>query len=276
VTHGSVAQKAETVPRSSMLRFKPVVRVPDRWGTPLALLLLILAWEIAGRLADAVFFAPFSSVITAWWSLMLSGRLPLALTASLQALVAGFGLATVLGLTIGSLMGLSRTVNYLLDIFVNTLMAAPLVALIPIIAIFLGLDVWARAAVVFLFSFFVIVVNAEAGMKAASPDLIEMARSFGLARRQIFRAVILPAALPAFMAGIRLGMVRAVKGMVTAELFMSMTGLGALIDFYGSQFQTDQLLAVLMTVVVVSLALGSVVKRADKRLSRWQLGASRH
>jgi len=276
MAHGSVAQKVEAGPRSSILRLKPLVRVPSRWSTPLALLLLIVAWEIAGRLADAVFFAPFSGVITAWWSLMFSGGLPLALTASLQALLVGFGLALVLGLTLGSLMGLSRSFKYLLDIFVNTLMVAPLVAVIPVIAIFLGLDVWARAAVVFLFAVFVITVNAEAGMKAASPDLIEMARSFGLGQSQIFRVVILPAALPAFMAGIRLGIVRAVKGMVTAELFMSMTGLGALVDYYGSQFQTDKLLAVLLTVVVISMGLGSAVNRVDRRLSRWQLGANRH
>lgn len=274
MAHGSVAQKVKAGSKPSIQRFKPMLRVPSRLTTPLALLLLIIGWEIAGRLSDAVFFAPFSEVITAWWSLMLSGRLPLAITASLHALAVGFGLALVLGLTIGSLMGLSRTFTYLLDIFVNVLMAAPLVAMIPIIAIFLGLDVWARAAVVFLFSFFVITVNAEAGIKAASPNLIEMARSFGLARSQILRVVILPAALPAFMAGIRLGIIRAVKGMVTAELFMSMTGLGALADYYGSQFQTDKLLAVLLTVVMVSMLLSGVVNRVDKRLSRWQLGAS--
>lgn len=244
----------------------------DRFSTPLALIAGLILWEVVGRLSNVVFFAPFSEVIQALWELALSGRLADAVTTSLQSLFAGFGLAVVLGLLIGTAMGLSDTARYMLDVYISTLMAAPLIALIPIIAIFLGLDVWGRAAVVFLFSFFVIVVNTEAGMKAADPELIEMAQSFCLSRRSIFLSVTLPAAMPAVLAGLRLGLIRAVKGMVTAEMFMAIVGLGALLDYYGSQFKAAELFAVLLTVVVISMLVSSGVNLLNRRLTRWQSG----
>jgi NitT/TauT family transport system permease protein len=202
----------------------------------------------------------------------MSGELTDAATTSLQSLLIGFTVAAVLGLSIGIAMGLSDTVRHTLDVYINTLMAAPLIALIPIIAIFVGLDVAGRAAIVFLFSFFVITVNAEAGVKTTDPDLIEMAQSFCLSRRRIFLAVILPGAMPAILAGVRLGLVQGVKGMVTAEIFMAITGLGALLDYYGSQFKAAELFAVLLVVVGISMLVSSGFMLLSRRLTRWQTG----
>ena len=244
----------------------------DRFSTPLALVVGVIIWEVLGRTSHAVFFAPFSEAVRALWRLALSGELTDAVTTSLQSLLIGFTVAAVLGLSIGIAMGLSDTVRYTLDVYINTLMAAPLIALIPIIAIFVGLDVAGRAAVVFLFSFFVITVNAEAGVKTTDPDLMEMAQAFCLSRRRIFLSVILPGALPAILAGLRLGMVQGVKGMVTAEIFMAMTGLGALLDYYGSQFKAAELFAVLLVVVAISMLVSSGFMLLSRRLTRWQTG----
>jgi NitT/TauT family transport system permease protein len=271
----STVQHMDVAPRIAWRRLWPSGRLPQRLSTPVALAVLLVAWEIGGRVSNAVFFPPMSGIAVAWWELVRSGELPSAMTTSLQALGVGFGLALLLGVAIGTAMGLSDTFKYLSDIYINTLMAAPLIVLIPIIAVFFGLDVWARAVVVFLFSFFVITLNAEAGMKATSSELVEMAHSFGLSRRQIFLVVILPAALPAIMAGLRLGIIRAVKGMVTAELFMSLTGLGALVDYYGLQFKAEELFAVLITIIAVSMIAGAAMHRLDRRLSRWQRGIAR-
>jgi len=244
----------------------------DRFSTPLALVVGVIIWEVLGRISHAVFFAPFSEAVLALWRLAMSGELTDAATTSLQSLLIGFTVAAVLGLSIGIAMGLSDTVRHTLDVYINTLMAAPLIALIPIIAIFVGLDVAGRAAIVFLFSFFVITVNAEAGVKTTDPDLIEMAQSFCLSRRRIFLAVILPGAMPAILAGVRLGLVQGVKGMVTAEIFMAITGLGALLDYYGSQFKAAELFAVLLVVVGISMLVSSGFMLLSRRLTRWQTG----
>ncbi len=244
----------------------------DRFSTPLALIGGVIIWEILGRTTDAVFFAPFSEAVRALGGLILSGQLARATVTSLQALILGFTLAAVLGLSVGIAMGLSDTVRHSLDMYINTFMAAPLIALIPIIAIFVGLDVEGRAGVVFLFSFFVITVNAEAGVKTTDPDLVEMARAFCLSRRRIFTAVILPGAMPAILAGLRLGLVQGVKGMVTAEIFMAITGLGALLDYYGNQFKAAELFAVLFVVVAISMLVSSSFMLLTRRLTRWQTG----
>jgi NitT/TauT family transport system permease protein len=244
----------------------------ERLSTPIALVVFLIGWEILGRISNALFFPPFSAVVSTWWKMLSSGELARAMTVSLQALVVGYGLAVLLGVAVGTAMGLSRTVGYLLDIYVTTLMAAPLIALIPIIAIFFGLDVGARAVVVFLFSFFVITLNTDAGMQVADPQMKEMARSFCLSPWQIFVKITLPSAIPAVLAGMRLGIVRAVKGMVTSEMFMALTGLGALLEFYGSQFRPNELFAVLLTVIAFSMIVGAFVKLLDRRLTRWQRG----
>ena len=263
-THTAGASGPPQVKRSKAL--------VERFSTPLALVAGVIIWEVLGRISNAVFFAPFSEAVRALWRLALSGELTDAVTTSLQSLLIGFTVAAVLGLSIGIAMGLSDTVRYTLDVYINTLMAAPLIALIPIIAIFVGLDVAGRAAVVFLFSFFVITVNAEAGVKTTDPDLMEMAQAFCLSRRRIFLSVILPGALPAILAGLRLGMVQGVKGMVTAEIFMAMTGLGALLDYYGSQFKAAELFAVLLVVVAISMLVSSGFMLLSRRLTRWQTG----
>ena len=263
-THTAGASGPPQVKRSKAL--------VERFSTPLALVAGVIIWEVLGRISNAVFFAPFSEAVRALWRLALSGELTDAVTTSLQSLLIGFTVAAVLGLSIGIAMGLSDTVRYMLDVYINTLMAAPLIALIPIIAIFVGLDVGGRAAIVFLFSFFVITVNAEAGVKTTDPDLIEMAQAFCLSRPRIFQTVILPGAMPAILAGLRLGLVQGVKGMVTAEIFMAITGLGALLDYYGSQFKAAELFAVLLGVVASSMLVSSGFMLLSRRLTRWQTG----
>lgn len=272
MAEGIQGTQVHSVGEATLPRVNRSKALLERYSTPLALVAGVIIWEVLGRTTEAVFFAPFSEVVKALGGLVLSGQLIRAATTSLQSLLVGFTVAAVLGLSIGIAMGLSDTVRHSLDLYINTFMAAPLIALIPIIAIFIGLDTGGRAAIVFLFSFFVITVNAEAGVKGTDPDLIEMAQSFCLSRRKIFMDVILPGAMPAILAGLRLGLVQGVKGMVTAEIFMAMTGLGALLDYYGSQFKAAELFAVLLVVVAISMVVSSGFVVLNRRLTRWQTG----
>jgi ABC-type nitrate/sulfonate/bicarbonate transport system permease component len=127
-----------------------------------------------------------------------------------------------------------------------------------------------RIAVVFLFAIFVIIINTMTGVKQVDTVLLEMARSFGAREREIFFKIMLPAALPAIMAGLRLGMGRAVKGMVTAEMLLTLTGIGAMIMQYGSSFATDSLFAVILTILLVALLAMKAVQWIDRRLTGWK------
>ncbi len=231
---------------------------------------LAALWEIAGRLFDSVLIPPLSKIGSAWLRLLVSGKLLSNLMMSLGTLAAGFFLAVILGIFIGILMGRFREVEHFLDLYINALMSAPTTAFVPVLILWFGLGVESRVAVVFLFAFFVIVINTMTGVKQVDRTFVEMARSFGAKETELFYKVILPAAMPAIMAGVRLGMGRAVKGMVTAEMLLTLTGIGAMIMQYGSAFATDSLFAVILTVLTVAMVAMKLVRMLDQRLTGWK------
>ena len=243
----------------------------SRFGTNFfSLLSLALLWEVTGRAMDSTLIPPLSQIGAAWLKLLSSGKLLSNLSMSLTTLVTGFCLAVLIGVVIGLLMGRFRAVEHFLDLYVNALMSAPSTAFVPVLILWFGLGVESRVAVVFLFAVFVIIINTMTGVKQVDTVLVEMARSFGAREKEIFFMIILPAALPAIMAGLRLGMGRAVKGMVTAEMLLTLTGIGAMIMQYGSSFATDSLFAVIFTVLLIALLTMKSVQWLDRRLTGWK------
>lgn len=232
---------------------------------------LIILWEVAGRFFDSPLIPPVSKIAAAWWKLLAGGKLLPNLLTSLGTMAAGFALAVLAGVIIGLLMGRFRSVEHFLDLYINSLMSAPTTAFVPVLIMWFGLGVESRIAVVFLFAFFVIVINTMTGVKQVDNVLVEMARSFGGKEREVFFKIVLPAALPAIMAGIRLGMGRAVKGMVTAEMLLTLTGIGGMIMQYGSAFATDALFAVVLTVLIVAMLTMKLVRKIDQRLTGWKV-----
>jgi NitT/TauT family transport system permease protein len=244
----------------------------NRFGTNmLSILSLALLWEVAGRTLDSVLIPPLSQIGAAWWKLLSSGKLLSNLTMSLTTLAAGFVLAVLIGIVVGVLMGRFRAVEHFLDLYVNALMSAPTTAFIPVLILWFGLGVQSRIAVVFLFAVFVIIINTMTGVKQVDRVFVEMARSFGAREKEIFFKIILPAAMPAIMAGVRLGMGRAVKGMVTAEMLLTLTGIGAMIMQYGSAFATDSLFAVILTILMVAMITMKLVQWVDRWLTGWKV-----
>jgi len=238
--------------------------------TLVAMVGLLGAWEILGRADLSTFLPPASRVAAAWWTLMVNGTLVNAAASSLLSLVKGFVPAAVLGIAIGLAMGRFRTVRYLLDGWVNALMSAPLSALVPVLIALFGIRDTVVAATVFMFSFFVIVVNTMTGVRSTDRSLVEMARAFGASEATLFGRIYLPAALPAVMLGLRLGVVQAVKGMVVGEMLISLVGLGERLIYYGNTFLIPDLYAVIVSVLIVALLTSSLVQRADAALVRWK------
>jgi len=123
---------------------------------------------------------------------------------------------------------------------------------------------------VFMFSFFVIVVNTLTGVRSTDPSLVEMARSFGAGELALFGRVYLPSALPAVMLGLRLGVVQAVKGMVVGEMLISLVGLGERLIYYGNTFLIAELYAVIASVLLIALATSQLAQALDRALIRWK------
>ena len=231
---------------------------------------LALLWEVTGRIMDSTLIPPLSRIVLAWWKLLSSGKLLANISMSLTTLAIGFLLAVLCGVVLGLLMGRFRAVEHFLDLYVNALMSAPTTAFVPVLILWFGLGIESRIAVVFLFAVFVIIINTMTGVKQVDGVLVEMARSFGAREREVFFKIMLPAALPAIMAGVRLGMGRAVKGMVTGEMLLTLTGIGAMIMQYGSAFATDSLFAVILTSLMLALLTMKAVQWVDRRLTGWK------
>ena len=243
----------------------------NQFGTNvLSIFSLAAIWEVAGRTLDSTLIPPLSQIGAAWWKLFASGKLLSNLTMSLATLAAGFFLAVLIGIVVGVLMGRFRAVEHFLDLYVNALMSAPMTAFVPVLILWFGLGVESRIAVVFLFAVFVVIINTMTGVKQVDTVLVEMARSFGAKEREVFFKIMLPAAMPAIMAGVRLGMGRAVKGMVTAEMLLTLTGIGAMIMQYGSSFATDSLFAVILTILIIAMITMKLVQWLDQRLTGWK------
>jgi NitT/TauT family transport system permease protein len=235
-----------------------------------AVLGLLVAWEVLGRFNLSMFVPPVSEVAVAWWELLANGTLARAASSSLASLVKGFVPAAVLGIAVGLAMGRFATVRHLLDGWVNALMSAPLSALVPVLIALFGIRDTVVAATVFMFSFFVIVVNTMTGVRGTERSLVDMARVFGAGEVALFRRIYLPAALPAVMLGLRLGIVQAVKGMVVGEMLISLVGLGERLIYYGNTFLITELYAVILSVLVIALITGQLVQAADRALVRWK------
>ena len=235
-----------------------------------AVLALLLVWELLGRLNVSMFIPPVSHVAVVWWKLAGDGTLWRAASSSLQSLAKGFALAAVLGVAVGLAMGRFATVRHLLDGWVNALMSAPLSALVPVLIALFGLRDTVVTAAVFMFSFFVIVVNTMTGVCGTERSLVEMARVFGAGELALFRRIYLPSALPATMLGLRLGVVQAVKGMVVGEMLISLVGLGERLIYYGNTFLITELYAVIVSVLVLALVASQLAHAADRMLIRWK------
>lgn len=235
-----------------------------------ALALLVAGWEVLGRLNVSMFVPPLSSVAVAWWRLAADGTLASAAASSGWSLLRGFVPAVVLGVALGLAMGRFTAVRYFFDGWVNTLMSAPLSALVPVLIALFGIRDTVVAASVFMFSFFVIVVNTMTGVRGADRSLVEMARVFGAGELALFRRIYLPAALPAVMLGLRLGAIQAVKGLVVGEMLISLIGLGERLIYYGNTFLVTELYAVIASVLAVALVASALVGALDRALIRWK------
>ncbi|MBI2873474.1 MAG: ABC transporter permease [Firmicutes bacterium] len=229
----------------------------------------VLLWEILGRLKISVIIPTVSGAVKAWFDLILSGKLGPHIVVSLGYFAAGFFLAVFVGILLGALMARYQLIEDALDFWINLGMSAPMLAFIPLLIILFGLGDATRVAVTFLFAFWVIVVNTFTGIRYLDPALVEMAVSFGASEGQLFWKIRLLGALPLIMAGIRMGVGRAIKGMVNGEMLITVVGLGAMVMHYGNTFNGEYLFAIIATITVVALVFTSLIRFGHRRLAPW-------
>jgi ABC-type nitrate/sulfonate/bicarbonate transport system permease component len=242
-----------------------------RWVITLAsVAILTLLWEWFGRDINPVFGSYPSAIAEAFLELVRSGKLQAATLESLQPFVVGYGLAILLGVPLGLVIGRYRVAEAALGIYVTAGYAMPLVALVPLLVLWLGLGFAVKAAVVFLMSVFPICINTWLGVTAVPKSLIEVGKSFVAPNTVILRRIILPATLPYIMAGIRLAVGRAVVAMVIAEFFTTISGLGAIIINSANNFDTATMFVPIVVLMIIAIGLNGLIGLIERRVAPWQ------
>tara|TARA_A100001391_G_scaffold205403_1_gene205772 strand:- start:58015 stop:58839 length:825 start_codon:yes stop_codon:yes gene_type:complete len=240
------------------------------WYRLTSIVLVVGGWEILGQNINPLFLAPPSAILVAAYEMTLSGQLPVAFAQSVVTLLVGFVAASLIGIILGLLIGRYKPVEASTDWIVNALYATPLVAIIPLVIIWFGLGFTAKLFIVFKITVFAVLINTAAGVRNVPEPLIQLGRAFGATERQIFGKIILPSALPYMATGLRLGIGRALIGMVVAEFYTSITGLGALIVIYGNQYEVAKMFVPILVLMLLGITLSTGVRKLEESVAPWK------
>jgi NitT/TauT family transport system permease protein len=231
-----------------------------------SLLIWIALWEIVGQNEWAYILPPFTSVMEQLVVLVQRPDFQRAALQTLESFVIGMTAAVVGGIIIGFLMGLSRIANQILGMWVNVFASAPLSSLVPVLMLLFGIGQTTVIVTVILFAIWIIALDTYAGVRHIPDSLPEMGRSFGAGRWQLYSKIVFWAALPEILAGIRMGLIRAVKGIVIGQLLIAVVALGRLFRTFSDNFQFEEFWALTLVLFVFALGFSSLVGWAEQRV----------
>ena len=231
-----------------------------------SLLFWCLLWELAGWIGLSSIFPPISKILLAATTVYTSEKFIKAMEMSLRTFAMGMSLALVVGIGLGTLMARVRIVREILGMWVNIFVSAPISALVPILMGVLGIGETTVVATVFLFAVFIIILDTQVGISMADRSLIEMGKSLGASGYQMFTKILVLSALPEILAGIRLGVIRGVKGVVIGQLLISIIGVGELFEFYSMHFMMEEFWSLVIVVFTFAFVMSEGIALFERRV----------
>jgi NitT/TauT family transport system permease protein len=232
----------------------------------LSLAVWAVLWEIAGRLKLSTIVPPFSAVIQAMVEIAPTEKFGKAAVITLRSFGVGMLLALVVGIPLGIAMARVKGIGQLLGMWVNIFVSAPISALVPILMAVVGIGETTVVVTVFLFAVFVITLDTQVGITHADRSLVEMGRSFGATRSQLYSKILLLSALPEILAGVRLGAIRGVKGVVIGQLLVAIIGVGELFEVYSNNFLMEEFWALVLMVFLFAFVISEAIAYLEKRV----------
>jgi len=226
-----------------------------------------LLWEIVGQMGLTFFIPPLSEVIATLFAVIGTAAFQKALAETAYAFSAGVFFAITIGIPVGILMGKNRLLDELLLPWVNVFLSAPLTALVPVLMVLFGFGMKSIVITTTLFGIWIIILNARAGVKQINRSLVEMAHSFGASPWNAFTKIYLWAALPEILGGVRIGIIRAVKGVIIGQLLISIVGFGALFELYSSNFLMAHFWAVLIVLFALAFTIAEFLAYLERRVA---------
>tara|TARA_Y200000002_G_scaffold377562_1_gene383376 strand:- start:572 stop:1324 length:753 start_codon:yes stop_codon:yes gene_type:complete len=231
-----------------------------------SLILWGLLWEFVGQIELTFFLPPLSAIFSTLME--IGGTKPFikALQETAHAFSIGTLSAILIGVPTGILMGKSRLIDELLLPWVNLFLSAPLTALVPVLMVLFGFGLKAIIITTTLFAIWIIVLNSRAGVMQINQSLVEMSRSFGASPLAAFTKIYFWAALPEILGGVRIGFIRAVKGVIIGQLLISIVGFGSLFELYASNFLMSHFWAVLIVLFALSFVIAEFLAYLERRV----------
>ena len=234
-----------------------------------SLVIVLSVWEHFGRQVNPVLFTYPTAVAAAGRQMIASGELWQYLSQSLFVLAFGLALSSVFGIALGLVMARFWVLDIAIDTYITALYSIPSVALVPVLVLWIGFESTAKIVVIFLFTFFPIVINTYQGVKNVDARLVEVGRAFRCSEGQLWTNIVLPAAVPFIVAGLRLAIGRGLIGMVLADLYTAITGIGYLIQRYASIYRTDAMFVPVVTLGVLGITLTGLLRFVERRVAPW-------
>jgi len=231
--------------------------------------LLLIVWELVGPTINPIFFTYPSQIAKAFYELTLNGELLYYGLQSLEVLAYGLTVAILVGIPLGVAMARFRRLDWAFDLPINAFYATPLVALVPVLVLWFGIYLKAKVIVVFLFAIFPIIINTYQGVRECDRNMLEVARSFRSTEWAMWRDVLLPFALPFIAAGIRLAIGRGLVGMIIAEFYTTITGLGFMITKYANVFEMDKTFVPVVLLMILGVTLTAGLKKVERKIAPW-------
>jgi NitT/TauT family transport system permease protein len=231
-----------------------------------SLALWCIIWELIGRAELSIIVPPFSAIVSAGITIAPTAKFNTAIAISLRSFALGMALALIIGVPIGVLMARVASMARILGLWLNVFVSAPVSALVPILMSIIGIGEATVVVTVFLFAVFVIIMDTQVGFNQADRSLIEMARCFGATPGQIYTKVLLLSALPEMLAGVRLGVIRGVKGVVIGQLLIAIVGVGELFELYSQHFLMEEFWALVIIVFTFAFVLSESIAFLERRV----------
>jgi NitT/TauT family transport system permease protein len=235
----------------------------------------VAIWEFLTRLLleNELLIPPPSSVARSFWNLMVTGELNKHFGATLLEFAYGFSAACVVGIILGYLMGMYKWFDEVMDPWIATLYSIPIITIVPLIIIWFGIGMISKVIVVFKITAVAIILNTAAGIKSLDPVWLELAKSMRLSSWETTYKIRLPGALPFIITGMRLGVGRALLGVVVAELMAANAGLGYLLRDSSETWDSPKLFVTVILLAVIGLVSFNLIKRFERRLAPWRQSA---
>jgi NitT/TauT family transport system permease protein len=241
----------------------------------LSLVIVLSAWEYFGAQIDPVLFTTPSAVLWAAIEMIANGELWKYLAPSLVVLLNGLAFAAVFGVMIGLVLARFWILDVAVGPYITFLYSTPTVALVPIIVLWAGFETTAKIIILFLFAFFPMVINTYQGVKSVDSKLIEVGRSFRCSERQLWTNIILPGALPFIVTGLRLAVGRGLIGMVLADLYTAISGIGYLIVRMAGTYRIDKMFVPVVTLGILGVTLTALLQALERRVAPWTAAKDR-